>query len=250
MCWNPYFIVFWQTVFKKTNLDQIITPQKAKLGPDNNSTAYFNRSGRRGALDFQGRRGITSVVRWNLCPVIFDVEKLKSWLGVFGKRCFCPLPKTGGFDEKWRKWRFYILPTKQGALLLRRRKPTKNDENGGRHSGKTTVCQKHHFRRHGWFWFLVMASVKGMFAASKSSTAKLRIWTLRIWGFRTPGFHSARQVLCEDASRLFLDHFPKHLSSVLGRTELCHEVRNPGPQKPQVIRNECKSKFEREELGP
>ena len=23
--------------------------------------------------------------------------------GVFGKRCFCPLPKTGGFDEKWRK---------------------------------------------------------------------------------------------------------------------------------------------------
>ena len=23
--------------------------------------------------------------------------------GVFGKRYFCPLPKTGGFDEKWRK---------------------------------------------------------------------------------------------------------------------------------------------------
>ena len=23
--------------------------------------------------------------------------------GVFGKRCFCPLPKTGDFDEKWRK---------------------------------------------------------------------------------------------------------------------------------------------------
>ena len=21
----------------------------------------------------------------------------------FGKRCFCTLPKTGGFDEKWRK---------------------------------------------------------------------------------------------------------------------------------------------------
>ena len=40
-----------------------------------------------------------------------------------------------------------------------------------------------------------------------SSTAKLRIWTLRIWGFRGPGFRSARQVLCGDASHLFLDHF-------------------------------------------
>ena len=66
-----------------------------------------------------------------------------------------------------------------------------------------------------------------------SSTARLRIWTLRIWGFRGPGFRSARQVLCGDASRLFLDHFSKHLSSVLGRTELCHEVRNPGPQNPK-----------------
>ena len=66
-----------------------------------------------------------------------------------------------------------------------------------------------------------------------SSTAKLRIWTLRIWGFWGPGFHSARQVLCGDASRPFLDHFHKHLSSVLGRTELCHEVRNPGPQNPK-----------------
>ena len=71
-----------------------------------------------------------------------------------------------------------------------------------------------------------------------SSTAKLRIWTLRIWGFRGPGFRSARQVLCGDASRLFLDYFPKQLSSVLGRTELCHEVRNPAPQKPQIISTE------------
>ena len=69
-------------------------------------------------------------------------------------------------------------------------------------------------------------------------TAKLRIWTLRIWGFRGPGFRFARHVLCGDASRLFLDNFPKHLSTVLGWTELCHEVRNPGPQKPQIIRNE------------
>ena len=35
---------------------------------------------------------------------------------------------------------------------------------------------------------------------------------LRIWGFRGPGFRSARQVLCGDAPRLFLDHFSKHLS--------------------------------------
>ena len=57
-------------------------------------------------------------------------------------------------------------------------------------------------------------------------------------GFSGPGFRSARQGLCGDASRLSLYHFSKHLSSVLGRTELCHEVRNPGPQKPQIIRNE------------
>ena len=29
----------------------------------------------KGLLDFQGRRGITSVVRWNLRPVIFGVER-------------------------------------------------------------------------------------------------------------------------------------------------------------------------------
>ena len=69
--------------------------------------------------------------------------------------------------------------------------------------------------------------------AKGPSTAKLRIWTLRIWGFRGPGFRSARQVFCGDASRLFLDHSSKHLSSVLGRTELCHKVRNPGPQNPK-----------------
>ena len=28
----------------------------------------------KGLLDFQGRRGITSVVQWNLRPVIFGVE--------------------------------------------------------------------------------------------------------------------------------------------------------------------------------
>ena len=63
------------------------------------------------------------------------------------------------------------------------------------------------------------------------STAKLRIWTLRIWGFRGPGLRSARQVLCGDASRLFLRHFSKHLGSVSWRTELCHGI--PGPKNPK-----------------
>ena len=36
----------------------------------------------------------------------------------------------------------------------------------------------------------------------------------------------------------FFYHFSVHLSSVLGRTELCHEVWTPGPQKPQIISNE------------
>ena len=31
----------------------------------------------------------------------------------------------------------------------------------------------------------------------------------------------------------FRDHCSKHLSSVLGRTELCHEVRNPRPKNPK-----------------
>ena len=59
-----------------------------------------------------------------------------------------------------------------------------------------------------------------------------------VLGFSGPGLPFPRQVLCGDAPRLFFDHFSVHLSSVLGRTELCHEVWNPGPQKPQIISNE------------
>ena len=43
-----------------------------------------------------------------------------------------------------------------------------------------------------------------------------------LWGRATPFFY----------------HFSVHLSSVLGRTELCHEVWTPGPPKPQIINNE------------
>ena len=58
-----------------------------------------------------------------------------------------------------------------------------------------------------------------------------------VLGFSGPGLPSARQVLCGDAPRLFFYHFSVHLSSVLGRTELCHEVWTPGPPKPQIISN-------------
>ena len=47
-----------------------------------------------------------------------------------------------------------------------------------------------------------------------------------LWGLVTP----------------FLDHFSKHLSSVLGRTDLYHEVRNPRPQN-QERKSSPKSKF-------
>ena len=59
-----------------------------------------------------------------------------------------------------------------------------------------------------------------------------------VLGFSGPGLPSARQMLCGDAPRFFFYHFSVHLSIVLGRTELCHEVWTPGPQKPQIINNE------------
>ena len=66
-----------------------------------------------------------------------------------------------------------------------------------------------------------------------SSTAKLRIWTLRLWVLRGPGFRSARQVLCGNASCLFVDHFSWHLSSVLGRQSSVMRSGIPGPKNPK-----------------
>ena len=43
-----------------------------------------------------------------------------------------------------------------------------------------------------------------------------------LWGRATPFFY----------------HFSVRLSSALGRTELCHEVWTPRPQKTQIISNE------------
>ena len=36
--------------------------------------AYFHRAGNEERLDYQGRAGSTSIVRWTLCPVIFGVD--------------------------------------------------------------------------------------------------------------------------------------------------------------------------------
>ena len=52
---------------------------------------------------------------------------------------FCPLPITGGFDEKWRKRRF-TLPTKIRGCAPQTPETDKNDENGRCPSDKTTVC--------------------------------------------------------------------------------------------------------------
>ena len=62
----------------------------------------------------------------------------------------------------------------------------------------------------------------------RSSTAKLRIWTLRI------GVFGAQDSVLRDvdASRLFLDHFPKHLSSVLGWTSALS--RGPDSRAPKT----------------
>ena len=52
-----------------------------------------------------------------------------------------------------------------------------------------------------------------------------------VLGFSGPGLPCAQQLLCGDAPRLFLS-FSCASKQCLERTELCHEVRNPGPQKP------------------
>ena len=40
------------------------------------SCVLFNRGGNRRLLDYQGRAGIISIVRWNLRPVIFGVDSI------------------------------------------------------------------------------------------------------------------------------------------------------------------------------
>ena len=47
----------------------------------------FNRGASRRALDFQGRAAIISIVRWNLRPVIFGVDKLQRFRRVTSMGC-------------------------------------------------------------------------------------------------------------------------------------------------------------------
>ena len=58
----------------------------------------------------------------------------------------CPLPRTGGFDEKMAKMTICILHTKTRGLAPETPETDEHDESGGCHPGKTTVCQKHRSR--------------------------------------------------------------------------------------------------------
>ena len=57
-------------------------------------------------------------------------------------------------------------------------------------------------------------------------------------GFQGPGCRSVRQLFCGDATRLFLDHFSKHLSSVLGVDRALTRGPDSRAPKTQIIRNE------------
>ena len=54
-----------------------------------------------GLLDFQGRRGIASVVRWNLRPVILGVER---WAFVNVLKWVQKWAKSRFWVQKWVKW--------------------------------------------------------------------------------------------------------------------------------------------------
>ena len=58
---------------------------------------------------------------------------------VFGKPCFCPLPKRGRFDENGENDEFAFYPLKTRVWLLKPPENDENDENGGCHSGKGMV---------------------------------------------------------------------------------------------------------------
>ena len=53
------------------------------------------------------------------------------WNGRFGKRCFCPLPKTGGLRKIGDNSDIAFYPQKQGFLLLGPRKSTKMTKMAG-----------------------------------------------------------------------------------------------------------------------
>ena len=71
--------------------------------------AYFHRSGSKGAFRLPGRRGIASVVQWNLRPVIFGVEKERR-----RRRAEERLPKTAFLESPFE---LLLCPLKASGVL-------------------------------------------------------------------------------------------------------------------------------------
>ena len=96
-----------------------------------------------GLSDYQGRAGIMSIVRWNLCPVIFGED---ASVAGFRKRCFWQtvvfvpyrkqvvLTKNGENDDILQSSHKNI-----GVALLRPRRPTKMTKMAGVPVGQTGV---------------------------------------------------------------------------------------------------------------
>ena len=89
----------------------------------------------------------------------------------FGKRCICPIPKTGSFDEM-AKMTLNILPTKTRGCAPQSPETDEHAENGGYPSDKTTVCQEHRFR-HPDSW-------KTHILAAMILVCTIADWTLQI----------------------------------------------------------------------
>ena len=77
---------------------------------------------------------------WSKTQEVSGLSKRSFW-----KTVVLSPAKTGGFDENWRKFRYCILPTKTRDFAPRTPEIDENDENGGCHPSKMTVCQKHRF---------------------------------------------------------------------------------------------------------
>ena len=81
----------------ETNLRQICATPPLRTPPSRD----LIRLGNRRAFRFQGDGGITSIVRWNLCPVIFGVDMLRLSLDrlVTPRLVFTPMSHTMRFHR-------------------------------------------------------------------------------------------------------------------------------------------------------
>ena len=85
-----------------------------------------------GLLDYQGRAG--DHFRCTVEPSPGDIRCRRFRGGtnrVFGKPCFCPLPKRGRFDENGENDEFAFYPLKTRVALLRPPKTTKMTKMAG-----------------------------------------------------------------------------------------------------------------------